>query len=63
MLPTVKVMHRYQWDASRAQVADCPIDLVNRVLHFQLVAVDEVDHRFDLPCHDSDPTGESGWAG
>jgi hypothetical protein len=54
-LLTVKAMHRYQRDASRAQVADCPINLVNRVLHVQLVAVDEVDHRFDLPCHDSDP--------
>ena len=54
-LPTVGVMHPDQRDTSRAQVADCPIDLVNGVLHLQLVAVDELDHRFDLPCHDADP--------
>jgi hypothetical protein len=27
----------------------------NGVSHLQLVAVDEADHRFDLPCHDADP--------
>ena len=55
-LLAVRATHRYQRDASRAQVADCPINLVNGVLYLQLVAVDEDHHRFDLPCHDSDPT-------
>ena len=54
-LPTARAMHPDYRDASRAQVADCPIDLVNGVLHLQLVAIDELDHRSDLPCHDSDP--------
>ena len=59
--PTARDMHPDYRDASRAQVADCPINLVNGVSHLQLVAVDEADHRFDLPCHDSDPIrGEEG---